>query len=452
MRFLFITCSTIFLLDFSAKAAEVTFTRDVAPILYARCTGCHHSGDIAPMPLVTYKETRPWAAAIRAAVITRKMPPWQADPHYGSFANDRRMADSEVAIVRAWVDQGAKEGDPKDLPPAPEFPAGWRAGTPDVVFAIPENHKVSANSPDEYVYLTVPTNFKEDVWVRSVELRPGNRKVVHHAHVYLKEAPKASGAKTAASGPKFTIEDGAVHHINPDMPVLDDGCSQPDGGYWPGRKPGETTTMLGSYLPGKEPDSFPEGYARKIPAGAVLEFQVHYHATKADEFDRTSVGFILAKEPPRQPLRRIDISNFLFRIPPGDPDHEVSACYTFPKDVEFMSYTAHMHLRGKDMKFEAVHPDGRRETLFSVPKYDFNWQNEYKLKEPVPIESGTRVIITAHFDNSTNNPANPDPTKAVRWGEPSYEEMMDGWIEYILPEDPAHSSTPAVAARAGGKR
>jgi len=434
MRRFFLLCSAIVFLGSAAIAAEVTFSRDVAPIVYTRCVGCHHSGDVAPMPLITYKDTRPWAAAIRAAVITRKMPPWQADPHYGSFANDRRLSDAEIAVLRSWVDEGAKEGDLKDLPAAPEFPDGWRAGKPDVVIPIPEDHKVAVNSPDEYVYLTVPTNFKEDVWVSSVELRPGNRKVVHHAHVYLKAPPKPPPAKGEGEGPKFTIQDGAVQHINPEMPVVDDGCSQPDGGYWPGRKPGESTTMLGSYLPGKEPDIFPEGYARKIPAGAVLEFQVHYHAAKTDEVDRTSVGLVFAKEPPRQPLRRIDISNFLFRIPPSSPDHQVTACYTFPKDVEFMSYTAHMHLRGKDMKFEAVHPDGRRETLFSVPQYDFNWQNEYKLKDPVSIESGTRIIITAHFDNSANNAANPDPSKAIRWGEPSYEEMMDGWIEYVLPE------------------
>jgi hypothetical protein len=292
---------------------------------------------------------------------------------------------------------------------------------------------VAANGPDEYVYLTVPTTFKEDVWVQAVELRPGNRTVVHHAHVYLKAPPEPAKSKADTNEPKFTVKDGGVSHINPELPVVDDGCSQPDGGYWPGHKPGENGSMLGSYLPGKEPDVFPAGYARKIPAGATLEFQVHYHPTKTDQVDRTSVGFVFAKQPPKQPLRRIDISNFLFQIPPGEASHQVTACYTFPKDVNLTSYTAHMHWRGKDMKFEAVSPAGERRTLLNVPHYDFNWQTEYKLARPEPVKAGTRIVITAHFDNSPNNPANPDPGKAIRWGEPSYEEMMDGWLEYTLP-------------------
>ena len=228
------------------------------------------------------------------------------------------------------------------------------------------------------------------------------------------------------------------------MPVVDDGCATADGGNFAGKKAQESN-ILGSYLPGKEPDIFADGYARKVPKGATLEFQIHYNAAglTKPEIDRTSVGLLFSKEPPKQPLRRIDISNFLFKIPAGDSDHKVTACYTFPRDVDLMSYTAHMHLRGKDMTFEALHPDGRRETLVSVPNYDFNWQTEYKLAKPVPIEKGTRIFITAHFDNSPNNHVNPDPTKTIRWGEPSYEEMMDGWIEFVLPKpDSQPTSTP----------
>lgn len=432
----FMCAVLISLAGLSASAPEVTFSKDIAPILYQRCAACHHAGDIAPMSFLTYKETRPWARAIREAVRLRKMPPWHADPHFGEFENDKRLTETEIAAITAWVDQGAAQGNPKDLPPQPRFPEGWKIGKPDAVFPIPADFSVKANAPDQYVYFKVPTNFKEDVWVQAVELRPGNRKVVHHAHVFISppapEKPKVENKSVKKEN--FTIKDGAVSHINPAMPVVDDGCSSPDGGYWPGRKPNENGGMLGSFLPGKEPDVFQAGYARKIPAGSVIGFQVHYHAINQDELDRTSVGLLFAKEPPKQALRRIDISNFLFQIPAGDPNHRVTACYTLPKDVEMMSYTAHMHLRGKDMMFEAVRPNGVRETLLSVPKYDFNWQTEYKLKHPVALEKGTQIVITAHFDNSTNNPNNPDPTKTIRWGEPSYEEMMDGWFEYILPE------------------
>jgi hypothetical protein len=191
---------------------------------------------------------------------------------------------------------------------------------------------------------------------------------------------------------------------------------------------------------------FPSGYARKIPAGAMLEFQVHYNSknVREAESDRTTVAFTFAKEPPKQRLGRIDISNFLFSIPPNAPNHQVTACYTFQNNVHLMSYTAHMHLRGKDMKFEALYPDGRSEVLMSVPHYDFNWQTEYKLARPVAVPAGTRLKITAHFDNSANNAANPNPARRVRWGEPSEAEMMDGWIEYVLPESRALASNAAV--------
>ena len=421
-----------------ASGAEVTFTHDVAPILYRRCVACHHANDIAPMPLMTFAEVRPWAKAIREAVATRQMPPWHADPDYGDFANDRRLTDAEIGTIRAWVEAGAPEGDPKLLPSAPRFADGWRIGKPDVVVPIPRDYLVKVNAPDAYLYFTVATNFKEDTWVTAVELKPGNRRVVHHAHVFLEEPPEPKNAQAEPVQPKhepFTIEDGEVHQVNPALPVVDDGCSSPDGGNWPGGHASEDGAMLGSYLPGKDPDIFSDGYARLIPAGSKLTFQIHYnaHSIKSDEIDRTSVGFLIAKAPPKQRLRRLDVHNFLFLIPPGDPSHRVTACYTFPQDVDLMSYTAHMHLRGKDMKFDAVHPDGRRETLFFVPHYDFNWQTEYQLAKPVAIEKGTKIIITAHFDNSPNNRFNPDPTKAIRWGEPSTEEMMDGWFEYILP-------------------
>jgi hypothetical protein len=388
------------------------------------------------MSLLTYKDARPWARAMKEAVLTRKMPPWQADPRYGHFVNDPRLTPDEIRTLQTWADSGAKEGDPHDLPPAPVFVQGWKIGTPDAVIPIPAEYVVKAHGLDQYVYLRAPTNFDEDRWVTAVELRPGNRRVVHHAHVYVyvphDNAASAKPAQAKTTEP-FIKRDG-LGHINPMMPVVDDGCQSPDGGDLPGASPKESN-ILGSYLPGKAPDIFPAGYARKIPKGAVLEFQIHYNpnAISGDETDRTSVGLIFSKTPPEQQLRRIDIHNYLFRIPAEDGDHRVTACYTFDRDVDLTSYTAHMHLRGKDMTIGALHPDGRREVLLSVPNYDFNWQTEYQLAQHVRVEKGTRIEITAHFDNSPNNRANPNPGKTIRWGEPSDEEMMDGWLEYVLP-------------------
>ncbi len=422
-------------LALTATAATPTFTRDVAPIFYKTCAGCHRPHDIAPMSLITYREARPWAKSIRQAVVTRTMPPWHADSAYGHFVNDPRLSAAQIETIRQWVDSGAPEGDPAELPREPEFPDGWKIGKPDLVIDMGQDYRVDAIGPDEYTYFTVPTNFTEDKWVSAVELRPGNRKIVHHSHVWSEVDPPP-GAAEQSSKPKdiattFMYHDGKLTHMKPDAPVHDNGCDVIDAGNYNGRREGQNG-ILGSYLPGRGPDNYPAGTAKRIPAGAKLKFQIHYSRTTGKtEFDRSQVGFIFAPAPPERPLKRMDISNYLFRIPAGEPNHEVSECHTFDKDIELLSMTAHMHFRGKDMRFDLIHPDGTRETLLSVPNYSFAWQTIYRLAQPHPIEKGSRLIITAHFDNSINNTWNPDATKTIRWGEPSNEEMMDGWLEYL---------------------
>lgn len=415
------------------RAAQVTYTKDVAPILFSRCAGCHRPGDIAPMALLSYKETRPWAKAIREAVVRRTMPPWHADPHYGKFANDARLSEAEIATIRGWVDGGAPEGNPADLPPLPQFADGWKMGKPDLVVDIGEDFKVAAEGADEYTSFTVPAGFAEDRWVVAAELRPGNRKVVHHAHVWISADPKP-GVKVEPRkkdwAATFMYREAKLGHIKPDAPVIDDGCSVDNAGNFWGRREG-MNGILASYLPGKEPDTYPAGTAKLVPAGAKLTFQLHYSRTGKDETDRTQVGFIFAKAPPERPLKRMDVSNYLFQIPAGAGSHQVTECHTFDKDVDILSLTAHMHYRGKDMRFEVIRPGGGRETLLYVPNYNFAWQTVYRLKEPARIERGSRLVITAHFDNSANNRWNPDPSRTVRWGEPSNEEMMDGWLEYV---------------------
>jgi mono/diheme cytochrome c family protein len=442
----------------SAVAAEkVTFNRDVAPIIYQHCAGCHHANDIAPMSLLTYKDAKPWAAAIKEAALTRKMPPWKADPNVGKWANDPSLNAREIAAIKAWVDGGKLEGDAKDLPAAPVFTTDWKIGKPDVIIAIPEHH-LTATGPDEYEYIVVPTNFTEDTWVVAAELRPSNRKVVHHAHVYVNkpEAPKADPATPVAEKPKdpvadfrkwLMVKEGKLTHMQPDAPVIDNGCAVDDNGLLPGNHPSGEGGMIASYLPGREPDVFPVGTARKIPAGATVTFQIHYSkATHKEETDITSVGLMLAKGPPEQVAHRTDLSNQMFRLPAGDPNTEVTECHTFKKDMYITSLNPHMHLRGKDMRFEVTYPDGRKETLLNVPHYNFNWQQTYKMKTPLFIPKGTRMALIAHFDNSANNPFNPDATKTIRWGEASEMEMMDGWIEYVdaVPGQPAPAALSAA--------
>jgi hypothetical protein len=403
---------------------------------------CHHPDDIAPMSLLTYKDARPWAAAIRQAVVTRKMPPWKADPHYGKWANDPRLSDTEIAIIRSWVQGGALEGDPKAMPPRPEFPDGWRIGKPDAVIAIPE-HKLSATGADEYTYVNVPTNFKEDRWIIAAELRPGNRKVVHHAHVFVLEPVKRASTnevegKSLAKDPakeyrKWLLRrQGSLEWVRGDAPVIDNGCSVDDNGLLPGSKSSDLGSLISSYLPGRSPDVYPPGTARLIPAGSTLNFQIHYSRTTGrPETDATSVGLIFARTRPRQISRRIDLSNQMFRIPAGDPDHAVSECHTFNKDILVTSLTPHMHFRGKSMRILADLPNGTKETLLFVPAYDFNWQFTYRAQKPIFLPKGTRMEIHATFDNSANNPANPNPNDTIRWGSASEREMMDAWIEYL---------------------
>ena len=423
-----------------------TFSRDVAPILYKHCVTCHHPGDIAPMSLLTYKDARPWASAIREAVVSRRMPPWSADATVGRWSNDPRLSNSEIETVGAWVANSAVEGDPKDLPATPAFPDGWKIGKPEAVFSIPV-HTLEAKGPDEYTYVDVPTNFQEDRWIVAAELRPGNRKIVHHAHVFVKEM-KGDKRKTSTPASEYAkwirLRQGSLEWVRPEAPVIDNGCSVDDNGLFPGSKSSALGGLISSYLPGREPDVYPAGAARKIPAGAVLSFQIHYsRSTGRTETDATSVGLIFAKDPPQRVSRRIDLSNQMFMIPAGDPDHAVSECHTFDRDVLITSLTPHMHLRGKSMQIVADFPDGRKQTLLSVPEYQFNWQFTYREKEPVYLPKGTRIEVLAKFDNSINKAGNPDPKINVRWGSASESEMMDGWIEYL---DATATPNPADTA------
>jgi hypothetical protein len=428
---------------------EVTFSKDVARIFYQRCAECHRPNDMAPFSVLTYKEVLPWVESIREKVTAREMPPWHADSRYGEFLNDRRLSREEIDTIATWVGQGAKEGNPADLPPLPSFVRGWKMGKPDYVLAMSEEYTIEAHAPDSYVYVTFPTKFKEDTWVQAAEILPGNKRIVHHviAHVLTPEA-LATGAKRdnaefpqADNAPAIFYKQGSLSRVRMDAPVIDDGANAPNGGSLLNRRTDEGgggySMLLASYAPGKGPDVYPPGTAKRIPAGSTIVLQIHYSsfhgAIKTPQKDRTIVGLIFARQPPEKRAVTFTVPNQFFKIPAGAANHRVTAAYTFDREVQLISYMPHMHLRGKDMKYEVVFPDGRRQTLLWVPKFDFNWQTVYRLKDPMIIPKGTRIIVTAHFDNSTKNKHNPDPTKAVRWGDPSYDEMMIGWIEYVMP-------------------
>ncbi len=401
------------------SSATVTFTKDVAPILYKNCVECHRPGEVAPMSLLTYKEVRPWAKAIREVVVERRMPVWLADPNYGEFANDRRLSQQEIDTIVAWVNGGAKEGDPKDLPPAPKFPeSGWKFGTPDVVLSMTEEFSVPADGEVPYKYFAVPTNFTEDKYVQFAEIKRGEPSVVHHVIISVREpgqGPLPPAGEIRLGTQRFNSE--ARDPQREDSPRRG---NNPDG-------------MLVGWAPGMSPLTLRPGHAKLIKKGSVLIFQMHYTTNGTPAKDRTSVGLYFAKGPVEK--RVITSGRAAARnlaIPPGDPNYESRASYTFEEDCHILSFMPHMHLRGKDFEYRLVYPDGTTKILLRVPRYDFNWQLTYYLKQPVAAPKGSRLECIAHHDNSANNKYNPDPTKTVYWGDQTWEEMMIGWIDYTI--------------------
>src|SRR5689334_13524111 len=382
-----------FLIALPALAASPTFYRDVLPILQNRCQECHRAGEMAPMPLVTYRETRPWAKAIREATRTRKMPPWFGDPCCGKFANDRSLTAAEIDTLGAWASTGAAEGDAKDAPQAREWPQGWNLGTPDQVVEMPRAFEVPAKGAVEYQYFAAPTGFTKDRWVQGVEVRPGNRAVVHHVVVYIREP----------------------------------------GSTWTG---GPTKAdILTVYAPGSSPDVWPQGMAKRVKAGSDLVFEIHYTPNGRPTTDRERVGLVIAKSPPEKAVLTLQMGNDTFTIPPGERDYRVRVGGTLPNDALLLGFFPHMHLRGKAFEYTRIGDNGLPETLLKVSKYDFYWQMTYRLATPLALKKGTRLEWMAWFDNSPNNPRNPDPSAEVRYGQQSWDEMMIGFFDVAVPAE-----------------
>jgi hypothetical protein len=371
-------------------AAPATFYRDVLPILQNRCQECHRAGEMAPMPLMNYQDARPWAKAIREQVRSRRMPPWFADPCCGKFANDRSLSAAEIETLANWADAGAPEGDAKDAPPPRHWTSGWNLPSPDLVIATPQPFAVPASGTVEYQYLIAPTNFKEDRWIQAVEARPGDRSVVHHVVVYIREP-----GSTWSRGPT-------------------------------------KSDILTVYAPGSAPEILPEGMAKLVKAGSDLVFEIHYTPHGKPAMDQTSVALIFAKSPPQKRVLSLQMGNDQFVIPPGQRDYRVTVWGTLPNDGLLLGFFPHMHLRGKAFEFTRIRDDGQPDTLLKVDRYDFYWQLSYRLAKPLPLKKGTRLEWIGWFDNSAANPRNPDPSAEVRYGQQSWEEMMIGFFDVAV--------------------
>jgi hypothetical protein len=423
-----------------------TYSRDVAPILYRNCTNCHRPGEIAPMSLLTYKDARPWAKSIATRVTAGTMPPWHADPATGEFLNDRRLNAVEKETLVQWVTAGAPEGDPADLPAPPQYADGWMIGQPDAVLPMQEDYPIPAAGTIAYQYFEVPTSFAEDKWIRAFEVRPGNRAVVHHVIVYSRPPAPATPPQPATPQqpaaqpaprpvPLFTFAD------NMEIPAGQTGGRalppdqrKPRG---PNDRPAPRVLgpSIGAYVPGTATRVYRPGTATRLVAGSTLIFQMHYTTTGKATTDRTSIGLIFSDTPPETELRGTALINGNLHIPAGEPDHRVDAEMTFNRDVTLWGMLPHTHVRGKRWSYEVTFPDGRKETILSVPNYDFDWQTDYAFKQPLKLPKGTRLHATAWYDNSSRNKANPDPKQDVWWGDQTWEEMMFTGLTYSV--DPA---------------
>jgi hypothetical protein len=417
-----------------SKPTTLTFTKDVAPILYKNCVICHRPGEMAPMSLIQYKEVRPWARSIREKVVSREMPPWFADPNHGQFANDTRLSPTEIATLSSWVEGGAKEGDAKDLPAAPKFnDTGWKFGQPDAVLTMTEEASIPADGEVPYKYFVVPTNFTEDKYVQFAEIKRGEPSVIHHVIVSVREPGNGlpPSGELRANAQRFNPEAARD-------PQRENAQSPPNQNNQPGRRGGNggnnQDSMLVGWAPGMSPLTLRSGNAKLIKKGSVFVLQMHYTTNGVAAKDRSSIGLWFSKEPveKRMITRGVSTDPGKLVIPAGDPHFESRSAMTFTEDAHIHSFMPHMHVRGKDFEYKLVYPDGTSKVVLRVPKYDFNWQLTYFVKEPIPAPKGSRLECVAHHDNSTNNKYNPDPKITVHWGDQTWEEMMIGWVDYTL--------------------
>jgi thiol-disulfide isomerase/thioredoxin len=383
----------------------VTYSEHIAPILQAKCQSCHRADQVAPFPLLTYKDAKRWSGMIAEVVEARRMPPWHADPRHGAFSNDRSLTAIEKAQLLAWVDQEAPEGDPAKAPAPRTFAEGWTIGEPDLILESPRTQYIPAGGVVDYVREFLPDVITEDKWVKAAEIRPSDAAVVHHVILY----------------------------------------------YIP---PGERNPrFLVGYAPGDLSVRYEEGMAKRLPAHSKIFFELHYTPIGQIRTDRTRVGLVFAKPEEKITKEAIvreaiaeDFAKRRVFIPAGDSNFALAAEAKFPRPMKLIAFMPHMHLRGKDFLYKLVDPSGGERVLLSVPAFDYAWQSYYWLKEPIDVEAGSRLVVEAHYDNSAANPANPDPTSKVYWGDQTFEEMMIGFYEVIEDADrprPAASPKPA---------
>lgn len=407
-----------------AAVATPTFNKDIALIVFKNCATCHRPGEVAPFSLLTYHDVAKHARQIGRVTRDKIMPPWKAEPGFGEFANDRHLTADEISTIHDWIAAGTPEGNAADLPPTPVFPEGWSLGTPDVVLDQDEDFTLGAEGPDLYRCFVIPTKLTEDHYIRAIEVHPGNRKVVHHVIVHYDTTGRARELDAADPGPGYTAFGGVGFR---------------SGG------------MIGGWAPGNYPSFLPDGVGRFLPRNADIVLQVHYHRSGKVEKDRTKIGIYFTKAPVDKRIRSWMMAKLALRIPAGDSNYVVHASLPVKFNVTLYRVTPHMHLLGKEMKLTVTLPDGKLLPLVYVKNWDFNWQTGYVLKEPLHIPAGSRVDLEAHYDNSADNPLNPNtPPRTVTWGEQTTDEMCIAFLSFTM--DREHMTKGITFDRLGTRR
>jgi hypothetical protein len=399
-----------------AAADAPTFYKDVLPILQANCQSCHRPGEVAPMSLLTYEQARPWARAIKAAVASKQMPPWFADPNFGHFVNERRLVDREIALLGAWADAGAPAGNTADAPAPLTFNSGWNI-KPDVVVEMPKAFELPARGTINYKYILVKTNFPEDMWITAAEMRPGDPAVLHHGKVWVRP-PGSKWMERAVPGEAYERES---HRDILGLNAIEEG-----------------NDILGKFNPGLGAQSFDiEGAAKFVPKGSDLVFELHYTTSGKPTSDISRVGLVLAKSAPQKRyFFHAGPTALNLAIPPGEGSAEVVSEITFGEDAQLVYAQPHMHLRGKDFELRVVTPSKEPQTVLKG-KFDFEWQMGYQYAEPIELPKGSKLQLITHFDNSTANRFNPDPAKKVVWGPQNWDEMSNCFIGVLFKTDTA---------------
>jgi mono/diheme cytochrome c family protein len=390
-----------------ADTGLITFNKDIAPIIFNNCTGCHHTGEVAPFALMNYSDVRRHSHEIADLTAHRQMPPWKPEQGFGDFVGARRLTDQQIELIGQWVKQGRPEGNPSDLPPTPKFKSGWTLGEPDMIVRMPQPFNVRADGPDQYRVFVIPLNLTKDQYVTAVEYRPSNPRIVHHSLFYLDNSGMARQLEAESPDKPGYARTGSPGFV-------------PSGG-------------LGGWAPGVTPRFLPDGVGRPVRAGADLVLHTHFHPSGKPEKEQSMVGLYFAKKPPEKLLVSIPHGSNRIDIPAGDKDYVVENSFTLPRDVELQAVFPHAHLVCRQIKVTATLPDGKLLPLIWIKDWDWNWQDYYQYSHVLKIPAGTKVTMRFTYDNSTDNPHNPsNPPQRVRHGEQTKDEMALVFYQILI--------------------